>query len=604
MIKFIEKLLTTTAESFDGALEGIPPHQIALGIAALYFIYNQYHNPWLMRAFRTRNNKTSTQKIIDAVYDVLKHLPPVQALKDEELNKNLESTRRKLTEQRADMNLQDHIPSDSVPVEAILSEFNIAIDKCAFKFKTLNREDREKQFIVERADGKDSGALYAVHSQELTELLKEVYAKTALTNPMHDKWPRINAMQAEVISWCQNLFHGSDEGYGLITHGGTTSIIEAMAAYVIKARANGITHPEIVVPETAHAAFKKAANLTGATLVIVPVDKKTGAVNAKTMSSYISTNTAVIVGSAPSFMNGINDPIKDLGKLAERKKIPFHVDACLGGFLTAFLDTSAEPMDFRVPGVTSISADLHKYGYCPKGTSICLFSKSSPALSVYAALNWPGGLYATPGILDGSVSGARVAEIYTVLSYYSKKRFKEIAERIIELRQSIQDQLIDAYRKNELNKDDISIYGNPKWSVLGFRSKNLNPHLIADELEKAGWKLNLLQNPAGFHFCLTHVHTLIENFETQFISDLKKAIAAVKNYPADKKPDGNVKVYGAVGMMPTEVQEEVCIQYQKARLQIKPSQSGLFRVKTSSITNMPSGPQNEDGMGSRQTAEF
>ena len=503
MFGFISEVLASAVESFDGMLEGTPPHQIALGVAAVYFLYNQYHNPWLGRAFRSRNSKTPTQKIIDAAYDVLKLLPPVQALKDKELNKNLESIRKKLTEQRSLMNLKEVIPENSVAAEEILCEFNIDIDKCAFKFKTLKEGDKQKQFIVEREDGKDSGALYAVHPEELTELLKEVYGKTALTNPMHDKWPRINAMQAEVISWCQNLFHGSDEGYGLITHGGTTSIIEAMAAYVIKARANGIAYPEIVVPETAHAAFKKAADLTGATLVIVPVDKKTGAVDAETMRPYISGNTAVIVGSAPSFMNGINDPIGKLGKLAKEKNVPFHVDACLGGFLTAFLDTSEAPMDFRIPGVTSISADLHKYGCCPKGTSVCLFSKDSPALSVYAALNWSGGLYATPGILDGSVSGARVAEIYTVLSYYGKSRFKQIAEHIVQLRQSIQDKFAAAIEAEELNRDDISIYSDPKWSVLGFRSKNLNPYLIADELDKCGWKLNLLQNPAGFHLCLT-----------------------------------------------------------------------------------------------------
>ena len=576
MFGFISEILSTAVESFDRALKKTPAHQIVLGTAALYFLYNQYNNPWLSRAYRSRHNTTLKQRILDSAYELGHNLPQVKQYLDAELSKNLQSTKEKLTAQRAKMTLQDTIPETGRSVQEILAEFEINIKDCAFNFLAVESGSEPTKFTVSEGDGQDSGALYAVHPKELTELLKEVYGKTALSNPMHEKWPRINAMQAEIIRWCQGLFNGSKNGYGLLTHGGTTSIIEAMAAYVINARARGIEHPEIVVPETAHAAFKKAADLTGAVLITVPVDKKTGAVTAETMSKYISINTAVMVGSAPSFMNGINDPIKELGQLAKKNNVPFHVDACLGGFLTAFVDTSKDPMDFRVPGVTSISADLHKYGCCPKGTSVCLFSEDSPALSVYAALNWSGGLYATAGILDGSTSGARVAEVYATLSYYGRKKYQEIAEGIIKLRQTLQIQVANLGNINE--KEDIYVYADPKWSVLGFRSNSLNAHLVADELEKRGWKLNLLQNPTGFHLCLTHIHTLIKDFDTKFVTDLSEAIAAVKLYPIDKKPSGNVKVYGAVGMMPTEVQREVCVQYQKARLtyDAQPNRHRLF----------------------------
>lgn len=580
MLGFISELLSNAVQSFDKSLEGTPPHQIVLGAAALYFIYNQYHNPSISRAYRSRYSETLKQRGLDLVYGIGMRIPLfnsyVTSLKDKELNKNLESTRIKITTERSKMNLSKTMPITPRTCESILTEFDIRLEECAFNFGAISKGDRERESYVERGEAKDSGTLYAAHPPELTHLLNEVYKKTALTNPMHERWPRINAMQAEVMSWCLDLFHGSDEGYGLITHGGTTSIIEAMAAYVSKARSDGIAYPEIVVPETAHAAFKKAAELTGATLIIVPVEAKTGAVKAATMRGFISSNTAVIVGSAPSFMNGINDPIGELGQMAQKMKVPFHVDACLGGFLTAFLDTSDAPMDFRVPGVTSISADTHKYGLCPKGTSVCLFSKDSPVLPVYAALNWSGGLYATPGILDGSTSGARVAEIYTVLSYYGKERFSYIAAQILQRRKSIQELLEAAYAANEISREEVSIYGNPQWSVLGFRSLSLNPHLIADELDQRGWKLNLLQNPAGFHFCLTSVHTLVEGFAQQFIADLKQAVQAVKYYPTDKKPSGNVKVYGVVGTLPTAIQQEVCIGYQRERLKIRPSEGGIF----------------------------
>lgn len=589
MFGFISELVITAVSSFDELLQDTPAHQIVLGTAALYFLYNQYQNPWISQAYRARHNSTYKQILLDNAYELVKNVPQVQQYLDRELNKNLQSTKAKLASQRAQMVLQDEIPENGKSTQDILSAFDINVDDCTFDFLAIKDEDEEKKFTVGEHDGQDSGALYAIHPKELTEVLKEVYGKTALTNPMHDKWPRINAMQAEIIRWCQNLFHGSKQGYGILTHGGTTSIIEAIGAYVTDARARGIKHPEVVVPETAHAAFTKAAELTGAVLITVPVNQKTGAVTAMAMNRYISGNTAVIVGSAPSFMNGIHDPIKDLGELAKKKNIPFHVDACLGGFLTAFLDTSEDPMDFRVPGVTSISADLHKYGYAPKGTSVCLFKEPK---SVYAALNWSGGLYTTPGILDGSTSGARVAEIYATMSYYGRKKYQEIAENIIKLRQNIQDQVgnIGLATGGEITKNDITIYSDPRWSILGFRSNTLNTHLIADALEKRGWKLNLLQNPNGFHLCLTHVHTQIKQFDTQFIKDLIDAITAVKAYPIDEKPSGNVKVYGAIGMMPRAVQKEICVQYQKERLSYvaKPSKEGFFALKEeNSSSNTP-----------------
>ena len=582
MFTSIAEFLTAKVSEFDESLQDTPAHTIVLATAAVYFLYNQYGNPWLARAFRSRHNQTAKQLTIDFAYELAKNLPQVKAYLRQELDKNLRSTKEKHALQRAEMSLQDKMPERGVPIAEILRAFDIDLESCLFNFQSVQDGDAASAFIVNAGDGKDSGALYAVHPRELTELLKEVYGKTALSNPMHEKWPRINAMQAEIIHWCQYLFHGTRDSYGLITHGGTSSIIEAMAAYVLHARARGIDHPEIVVPETAHAAFKKAADLTGATLITVPINKKTGAVTAEKMGTYISGNTAVIVGSAPSFMNGINDPIGELGQLAEEHHVPLHVDACLGGFLTAFLDTPEHPMDFRVPGVTSISADFHKYGYCPKGTSICLFSEDSPALSVYAALNWPGGLYATPGILDGSTSGARTAEIYATLSYYGREKYQFIAEDIIKLRMRLQTKVASLSERVEgINKGDIYVYADPKWSVLGFRSDTSNPHLLADELDKRGWKLNLLQNPDGFHICLTHVHTLVHGFEDKFMSDLCQAIAAVKAYPADQKPSGNVKVYGAIGMMPTAVQRQVCLQYQGARLAFaaKPSEEGMFATK-------------------------
>lgn len=567
MLGLITDLLGAAIQQFDEATDNVPSSVIVLGTAALAFLYQQYHNPSIARAYRARHTVSLQQRFIDLTYSLVKNLPPVKAYVDNEISKNLASSRAKLESDRSGMNLQLQMPEKPMSTLEILKEFDIDPDSLDFDFKAVMPSDPARAFTIAADDGKDSGALYAAHPMELNQLLRAVIGANMLTNPMHDKWKRIVAMQAEVISWCKELFHCSANGYGLLTHGGTGSIMEAMLAYVHHARQRGIQVPEIVVPETAHAAFDKAAvKASGAVLIVVPVDPQTGAVSAQEMRKYLSGNTAVMVGSAPSFMNGICDPITELGQLAQEFKIPFHVDACLGGLVTAFLKTLKNPLDFRVKGVTSLSADLHKYGCNPKGISVCLFSEDSPALSVYAALNWAGGLYTTPGLLDGSTSGARVAEAYATMAYYGREKYQEIAQSIVALREELQ-QAVGRLTSSQLGftADEIAVFGDPQLTVLGFRSNTLNSHMIAAELDKKGWKLNFLQKPDGFHFCLTHVNTLNKGLVEKFCSDLRDSVLAVMAYPKDAKPSGNVKVYGAIGLMPTELQEQICVQYQKDR---------------------------------------
>jgi|GEM_PF-16172 len=578
MFAVITDLLGMAIRQFDETTENVPSSVIVLATATLAFLYQQYHNPSIARAYRARHTVSLQQRLIDIVYDLVKSWSPVKAFVDKELDKHLASSRAKLAVERSKMNLQEKMPEAGRSPAEILQEFNVDTEDCLFDFDSVMPGDYARNFIISNDGGKDSGALYAAHPRELNELLRVVIGQSMLSNPMHDKWPRIVAMQAEVISWCKDLFHCSSNGYGLITHGGTGSIMEAMLAYVHHAKKRGIQVPEIIVPETAHAAFDKTAlKASGAVLIVVPVDPKTGAVSAQKMRGYLSRNTAVMVGSAPSFMYGICDPISELGQLAIEFNIPFHVDACLGGFVTAFLDTSKNPFDFKVKGVTSISADLHKYGYCPKDLSVCLFSEDSPAIPVYAALNWSGGLYTSPGLLDGSTSGARIAEAYATLSYYGRERYENISKSIVALRAKLQQE-VSRLTSSQLGftSDEIMVFGDPQLTLLGFRSKTLNVHMIANELEIRGWKLNFLQNPDGFHFCLTHVHTLVDGLVENFCSDLKDSVLAVMAYPKDKKPSGNVKVYGAVGFMPTELQERICVEYQKDRQGLSFARSTLF----------------------------
>jgi glutamate/tyrosine decarboxylase-like PLP-dependent enzyme len=243
---------------------------------------------------------------------------------------------------------------------------------------------------------------------EHLQLLSDVYALYSQSNPLHaDVWPSTSKYEAEIISMTAGLLGAASASpeapsrvCGSVTSGGTESILLAMKAYRDRARAErNIVRPEIVVPETAHAAFDKAAEYFGIRRVNVPVGADLRA-DVAAMQAAISDQTIALVASAPSFPHGVIDPVAELGALACARRIGLHVDACLGAFLLPFareLGYPVPPFDFRVRGVTSMSADTHKYGYAAKGTSVVLYG--DPELRRYqyfVATDWPGGLYFSP----------------------------------------------------------------------------------------------------------------------------------------------------------------------------------------------------------------
>ena len=185
----------------------------------------------------------------------------------------------------------------------------------------------------------------------------------------------------------------------------------------------GIENPVIVAPVTAHAAFQKAADLLDMGIRHVGVDPKTQKVDLGAMRRAISASTCMLVGSAPQFPHGSVDDIRGIAGLGVKYGIPVHVDACLGGFLIAFMEEAGfplEPFDFRVKGVTSISADTHKYGYAPKGSSVVLYSRPEFRRQQWFSVgDWPGGIYATSTI-GGSRAGGIIAACWASLMYYGR----------------------------------------------------------------------------------------------------------------------------------------------------------------------------------------
>jgi sphinganine-1-phosphate aldolase len=279
-----------------------------------------------------------------------------------------------------------------------------------------------------------SGGIYGQEDEKIA-LASKAMRLYMTSNPLFaDLFPGVRQMESEIVAMCVDLYKGGSSGVGSLTTGGTESILVAMYAYREWARkTKGITNPEIIAPYTVHAAFNKAAGYFDMPLILIPVDPVTFKVDMAAVEARITSRTAVIVGSAPCFPVGIVDDITSLGKLAIKHNIGLHVDACLGGFVLPFekiANYDLPDIDFTVPGVTSVSCDVHKYGCTPKGIS-CLMWKSADwrKYQYFVAPEWSGGIYATP-TMTGTKNGSISAAAWAVMNSYGRDGYTENAIKI------------------------------------------------------------------------------------------------------------------------------------------------------------------------------
>lgn len=386
-------------------------------------------------------------------------------------------------------------------------------------------------------EGRASGAVYN-GEEKLTELLVQAYGAFAWSNPLHpDIFPGLRKIEAEVVRIACSLFNGGPDSCGCVTSGGTESILMACKAYRDLAFENGVKNPEIVAPESAHAAFDKAANYFGMKIIRVPLNKKME-VDVRAMRRAISKNTAMLVCSAPGYPHGVMDPIPEVAKLAVKYKIPLHVDACLGGFLIVFMEKAGypleQPFDFRVKGVTSISADTHKYGYAPKGSSVVLYSeKKYRAHQFFVATDWQGGLYASPNIA-GSRPGGISAACWATLMYFGESGYVEATKQITKTTR---------FLKSELETiKGIFVLGNPQVSVIALGSRDFDIFRLSNLMSAKGWNLNQLQFPSSIHFCVTLVHTR-KRVAIQFLKDIRESVTQIMKNPK-AKTTGMGAIYG------------------------------------------------------------
>ena len=399
-------------------------------------------------------------------------------------------------------------------------------------------------------EGYVSGAVYN-GDEEHIEFLNKVYALNSQSNPLHaDVWPSANKFEAEVVSMTGKMLgadnvdeDSDDEVCGVVSSGGTESILLAMKTYRDWARdMKGITKPEMIIASTAHAAFDKASQYFNIKKVRVPVGDDFKA-DVTATEKAINENTIVIVGSAPQYPHGVIDPIEELSELAYEEDIGFHTDACLGGFVLPWakkLGYDIPPFDFSLPGVTSISADTHKYGYAAKGSSVILYR--NPDLrryQFYTTGDWPGGFYFSP-TFAGSRAGALSANAWATMVSLGEEGYMERTKQIMDA--------ADKIKKGIQEIPELYVLGDPWWDIA-FSSREFSIyralHYMTDE---KGWSLNGLQHPAAGHICLTLRHAQ-PGVAERFLQDLKDAVEYVKANPKALQGDMG-SLYGLSATIP------------------------------------------------------
>ncbi len=388
-------------------------------------------------------------------------------------------------------------------------------------------------------DGRTWSLVYSL-GDEHTRFLKEahgLYFSENALNPLAFK--SLKRFETEVVRMTAHLLHGDAQVCGTMTSGGTETCLLAVKTY--RDRANR-RRPEMIVPATVHVAFEKAAHYFGVKPVHVPVDDA-GRMDLAAARKRINRNTALIVGSAPCYPYGVIDPIEELGALAQQARVPLHVDSCLGGFMLPFVERlghALPPWDFRVPGVTSIGADVHKYGYSAKGASVILYRNMDYLKhQFFVYTEWPGGIFISPALL-GTRSGGPIGAAWAAINALGVNGYMEIAGTVMDATKT----LIEGIQ----GIPGLKIIGKPDMSVFAYASEDpaLNIYVVGDIMEKKGWHVDRLQKPEALHAMVTPGHADVAD---RFIEDLREAAEQARAHP-EWAQKGNAAMYGIMAELP------------------------------------------------------
>lgn len=437
--------------------------------------------------------------------------------------------------------------ADRFPVNRTLPEKGRPREEIVAEMRQIAEEEDEFW-----ETGQVSGTMYCGDHDHYS-FMNEVFGLYAHVNILQrDMCPSATRYEGEVIGMALDLFHAGEvidgEPAGLLTTGGTGSIMHAVLAFRERAAAErGVTRPNFIKPETAHPAFDKACHLFGIEVRRAPIDPETTTVDVDAVRDLVDDQTIGMVGSACNYGYGTIDDIAALSDLAVETGIALHVDGCLGGFILPFgeqLGYDIPTFDFRLPGVTSISADTHKYGYAFKGTSTVLFRDKAWRNAQYFFLtDWTGGKYCSPG-MEGSRSGGLLAATWASMVQLGAEGYRAYAKDIFETSFAMQD----AVRSHP----ELRILGSPTF-LFSFTSDEFDVYHVNDHMRPKGWRFNGQQYPNALHMAVTRPNTAPGVVE-QFAKDLAEAVAYAKE--KGHEPAASGAIYGGVaGGMNEEADE-------------------------------------------------
>lgn len=375
---------------------------------------------------------------------------------------------------------------------------------------------------IDWRSGKTFGAVY-YPGEKYSKEISNAYIKYMHENAFDPQlFSSILTMENKLVQQTASLFSSNQKLFGNLTSGGTESIfLSLLSARNWSNKHKTIKNPEVILSSSAHPAFLKAMNFLKIKPVIVPTNKDFN-LNLNGFKEAINQNTILLVASAPAYPTGMIDPISELSILALENKLLLHVDACIGGFLLSYLkkcNYNIPPFDFNLDGVSSLSVDLHKYAYAPKGSSVLLYRNDElrkQQFSVYP--NWEGGIYGSTSFL-GTKPGGIVAASWFALNHIGENGYIELTQKTM----SATKVIYDFIQKSE----HLSLIGNPIMSLIAFHSEKYDIYHIADELSNLGWYIGRLQNPRGIHLVVSQIHA--DGAAENFIADLQSVLKSLSS---------------------------------------------------------------------------